>query len=271
MSGSIVQVGKNVEGFQQGDRVWTSTYYKDLRAGCFQEYVVVPSHTVLHIPSTITLEDAACLGVAALTAGMSLWKWLGVPVPSSQTDAAREEWLLIWGGSTVTGQFATQFAVSSGLKVVTVNSAVTSALSSRLGANYVVSRDGKSPEELVDEIQRVTGGKITRAIDLVGPKTAAIALEAVSKDEPVSFAPLAMMSSTQSVPENVTVHTVEMKQFVLDKTNACYTEELGALLKSGNVVLPELHILEGGLEVVQEGLEILKKGDMKGRKLVVRM
>lgn len=219
MSGSVVQVGRNVEAFHPGDRVWTSTYYKDVRAGCFQEFVVVPAHTVLHIPSTVTFEAAACLGVAALTAGMSLWKWLGVPVPSSKTDATGE-WLLIWGGSTVTGQFATQFAVHSGLKVITVNSAETQALSVRLGASHVVVRDGKSPEELVEEIRSVTGGKVTRAVDLVGPKTAAIALDAVSKDEPVAFAPLAMMSSSQVVPENVTVHTVEMKQFVLEKTNA---------------------------------------------------
>lgn len=271
MSGVIAQVGKDVTGFQKGDRVWTSTYYKDVRAGCFQEYVVVPSHTVLPIPSTVSFEAASCLGVAALTAAMTLWKWLGVPVPSCVTDSAEVQWLLIWGGSSVTGQFATQFAVQSGLKVITVNSSETQALSQSLGASYVVVRDGKTNEELVEEIRQATGGNITRAIDLVGTKTAALALDAVSKDQPVAFAPLAMMSSSQVVPENVTAHTVEMKQFVLDKSNVCYTEELGTLLDNGKIVLPELHVIEGGLEVVQEGLDMLKKGNMKGRKLVVRM
>lgn len=271
MSGVVAQLGKNVTGFQEGERVWTSTYYKDVRAGCFQEYVVVPSHTVLPIPSTVPFEAAACLGVAALTAGMTLWKWLGVPVPSTLTDSAEEQWILIWGGSTVTGQFATQLAAMSDLKVITVNSAETKALSETLGASHVVVRDGKSNEELVEEIRTVTGGRVTRAIDLVGTKTAALALAAVSKDQPVAFAPLAMMSSSQAVPENVTAHTVEMKQFVLDKTNVVYTEELGKLLESGKVVLPQLHLIEGGLEVVQESLDMLKKGNMKGKKLVVRI
>lgn len=271
MSGVVAQVGKNVSGFQQGERVWTSTYYKDVRAGCFQEYVVVPSHTVLPIPSTVPFEAAACLGVAALTAGMSLWKWLGVSVPSANTGREDDEWLLVWGGSTVTGQFATQFAVHSGVKVITVNSAETKTLSEGLGATHVVVRDGKSDEDVVEEIRSVTGGNITRAIDLVGTKTAALCLKAVSTEKPVQFAPLAMMSSSQQVPDNVVVHTVEMKQFVLDKTNVCYTEELGKLLEGGKVVLPQLHLVEGGLDVVEESLELLKKGNMKGKKLVVCM
>ncbi|KAH9885726.1 GroES-like protein [Xylariomycetidae sp. FL2044] len=271
MSGVVAQVGSAVTGLKEGDAVWTSTYYKDVRAGCFQEYVVVPSHTVLPIPSTVTPEAAACLGVAALTASMTLWKWLGVPTPSSHTDDAEERWLLIWGGSTITGQFATQLARLSGLRVITVTSEETKPLSERLGAHRVVVRDGKTNEELVDEIRRATDGKITRAIDLVGTKTAALALEAVSKDEAVAFAPLAMMAGSQVVPDNVTVHTVEMKQFVLDKTNIWCTEELGALLEGGWLMLPELRIIEGGLDVVQQGLDMLKKGNMKGKKLVVRM
>ncbi|KAI1408311.1 GroES-like protein [Hypoxylon sp. FL1857] len=271
MSGVVAQVGSAVTTFKEGDSVWTSTYYKDVRAGCFQEYVVVPSHTVLPIPSNVPFESAACLGVAALTASMTLWKWLGVPVPRSATDATQGEWLLIWGGSTVTGQFATQLANLSGIKVITVNSTETKGLSERLGASHVVVRDGKTDEQIVEEIRAITDGNITRAIDLVGPKTAALALDVVSKDRPVAFAPLAMMSSSQIIPENVLVHTVEMKQFVLDKSNVRYTEELGILLEEGKIILPELHLIDGGLQSVQGGLEMLKKGNLKGKKLVVRM
>ncbi|KAI1104343.1 GroES-like protein [Jackrogersella minutella] len=270
MSGAVAQVGSAVKHFQEGDSVWTSTYYKDVRAGCFQEYVVVPSHTVLPIPSNVPFEAAACLGVAALTASMTLWKWLDVPITRSIADDT-EGWLLIWGGSTVTGQFATQIASLSGIKVITVNSTETRSLSERLGSNHVVVRDGKSDEQVVDEIRSITGGRITRAIDLVGPKTAALALDAVSKDEPVAFAPLAMMSGSQILPENVVAHTVEMKQFVLDKSNVRYTEELGKLLEGGKIALPELHLIEGGLDSVQGGLEMLKRGNLKGKKLVVRM
>ncbi|KAI1372548.1 GroES-like protein [Hypoxylon crocopeplum] len=271
MSGVVVRVGSAVTTFKEGDSVWTSTYYKDIRAGCYQEHIVVPSHTVLHIPSTVPFEAAACLGVAALTASMTLWKWLGVPIPGHVTDDTEGQWILIWGGSTVTGQFATQIANLSGIKVITVNSAETKPLSERLGASHVVVRDGKTDEQVVGEIRDITGGRVTRSIDLVGPKTAGLALAAVSKVKPVAFAPLAMMSNSQSVPGNVMVHTVEMKQFVLDKSNVRFTEELGKLLEDGKIVLPELHLIDGGLHSVQGGLEMLKRGNLKGKKLVVRM
>ncbi|KAF2808487.1 GroES-like protein [Mytilinidion resinicola] len=274
MSGVVHKVGKNVKNLSAGDRVWTSTYYRDVRAGCFQELVVVPEHTVLPIPANLDFESAACLGVAALTAGMALWKWLGVPLPET-TGALKEshesDWLLIWGGSTVTGQFATQYAIASGLNVITVTSERTKNLSQRLGATHVVSRDGKSDDEIVSEIKAVTGGKVTRAIDLVGPKTATLVLQCVSETFAVEFAPLAMMSSKQVVPENVTAHTVEMKQFVLDRSNTFYAEELNRMLQSGELKLPEIHVMDGGLEVVVSGLDMLKKGDMGGKKMVVRM
>jgi hypothetical protein len=41
------------------------------------------------------------------------------------------------------------------------------------------------------------------------------------------------------------------------------------LIEDGSVKLPNIDVLEGGLDSVQTGLERLKRGDMSGRKLVV--
>jgi NADPH:quinone reductase-like Zn-dependent oxidoreductase len=309
MSGIVEKVGSNVKIHQKGDRVWTSTYYRDVRAGCFQEYVIVPQHTVLAIPSDLSDEQAACLGVAALTASMTLWKWLSVPFPQLQKHASKsptlsstsldsgyqsresvprgeeemevrtDEWILIWGGSAVTGQWATQLAKLSGLKVMTVCSSKTAGLSRSLGADHVVVRCDRSSAELLDEISLVSGGRITRCLDLVGPKTAALCLEVCSREQQlralsgkkVIFAPLAMMSSSQAVPENIRVETVEMKRFVLDVDAGMYGIQLNRLLEMGTLRLPEMHVLEGGLNDVEQGLEMLKRGDMGGKKVVVRM
>jgi NADPH:quinone reductase-like Zn-dependent oxidoreductase len=306
MSGIVEKVGTNVTTFQPGDRVWTSTYYRDVRAGCFQEYVVVPQHTVLPIPSDLSYEQAACLGVAALTASMTLWKWLSVPIPllgdkhtrssSGSLDSgyqSREslprgteelevnagDWILIWGGSAVTGQWATQLAKLSGLKVMTVCSSKTAALSKSLGADHVVVRCGRTSEQLMDEISLVSRGRITKALDVVGPKTAALCLEVCSREEQlqvlggrkVVFAPLAMMSGSQEVPENICVETVEMKRFVLDVDAGMYGIRLNQLLERRLLRLPDTHVLGGGLDDVQQGLEMLKRGDMGGRKVVVKI
>jgi NADPH:quinone reductase-like Zn-dependent oxidoreductase len=270
LSGTVVAIGSSVKGFSVGEKVWTSTYYKDVRAGCFQEYVAVPEHTVMPIPTSLGMEEASCLGVAGLTAAMTLWRWLGVPLPQKKSMQRNDEWLLIWGGSTITGQFATQLAVLSGLNVVTVTSAKMQALSKRLGAAHVVSRDGKSNEDIVGEIRRVTNDKVTRAIDLVGPKTVSLVIKCCSTTLPVSIAPLAMMASGEVVPPTFTIHTVEMKQFILDSSCRVYADMLNQLVEEKQVKIPVLHVLEGGLKNVVRGLAMLRKGDMGGCKLVVR-
>ncbi|RDW82650.1 hypothetical protein BP6252_03762 [Coleophoma cylindrospora] len=274
MAGVVHKVGPSVTRFKVGDRVWTSTYYRDVRAGCFQDLVVVPQHTVLPIPGDLDFESAACLGVAALTAAMTLWKWLQVPrvartpslvdsVPENEKDC-----LLIWGGSTVTGQFAIQIAVQSGLEVIAVTSSKTEALAQSLGAHTVVVRDGKTNDEIVEQIKAIGDDRITRALDLVGNATAPFSLKCLSPTKPCLFAPLAMMK-TQEVPANIEILNVEMKQFVLDKSSTAYAEDLNYLLEHKRLKLPELDVLKGGLSAVVGGLERLKKGDMGGKKLVV--
>jgi NADPH:quinone reductase-like Zn-dependent oxidoreductase len=282
MAGVVESFGKNVKNFKVGDRVWTSellpfgmlgginkvgTYYRDSRAGCFQQYIVVPQHTVCHIPAGLSFESAACLGVAGLTAAMTLRKWLQICAPIE--NYSNPEYLLVWGGSSVTAQFAIQIAKQSGVNVIAVASSKTRDLVERLGARHVVVRDNKNGNEIVKEIRNIAGNEVTRAIDLVGSETAQYCLDALSTEKSCLFAPLAMISSKASVPSNITIETVEMKQFVLDPASKIYAMELERFIAEGSVNLPSIDVLEGGLESIQMGLERLKKGDMQGRKLVV--
>lgn len=225
------------------------------------------------MPSNMSFEAAACLGVAGLTAAMSLWHWL--EIPGSPTAEARtmsqQGYILIWGGSAVTGQFAIQIATLAGLQVIAVTSGKTAPLAKKLGAAHTIIRDGKQGDEIVSEIRAIAGDSITRAIDLVGPETAAFCLQALSETERSLFAPLAMISSKTAVPDNVTVQTVEMKQFVLREGSEVYSHALNRLIEESRLVMPEMMVLDGGLDTVLEGLERVKRGDMGGKKMVVRM
>jgi NADPH:quinone reductase-like Zn-dependent oxidoreductase len=120
---------------------------------------------------------------------MTLWRWLQIP----RTHAAlhttdpipHPEYLLIWGGSSVTAQFAIQIAARSGVKVIAVASSKTAALVESLGAAHVIVRDSKSGEKIVNEIRGIAGDDITRAIDLVGTETAQHCLSALSTEKDV--------------------------------------------------------------------------------------
>lgn len=203
---------------------------------------------------------------------MTLWRWLQIPhIHVAKPDAHDEldEYLLVWGGSSVTAQFAIQIASNSGVKIIAVASSKTASMVQALGAAHVVVRDGKTGAEIVAEIREIAGDNVTKAIDLVGTETAQYCLDAFSKEKKCLFAPLAMISSKAVVPANVSVETVEMKQFVLDPESRVHALGLERLLAEGSVRLPEIDVIKGGLDSVQEGLERLKKGDMGGRKLVV--
>lgn len=293
MAGVIELVGSAVTELKRGDRVWTSksccigsiepvaniwlgTYYKDRRAGCFQDLVVVPQHTAFLIPPNLDFNTAACLGVGALTAAMSMWQWLGVPThpPSTEqqphTITPKREVMLIWGGSTVTGQFAIQLATHVGLDVIAVCSTLTAPLVSSLGATHVVTYTGKTDFHVLGEILCLAQGRLTKAIDLVGARTAKLVLQVIGAcGRDVDFAPLAFMSSKEVIPQNAKVHNVEMKQFVLNSASGAYGNRLNELVGEGIVKLPVVRVLEGGLGAVEAGLGRVKEGSLAGEKLVV--
>lgn len=269
-AGEIEAVGTAVEGLRIGQRVWTSTYYRDRRAGCFQEFVVAPEHTVLALPESMDFEDAACLGVAGLTAAMTLWNWFDLPMVPT-VSAGGERFALIWGGATITGQFAVQIAVEAGLKVIAVASQRMRQRLLDLGAHHVVVRDGRSLEDIASEVQQIGQDDIVYGVDLVGPQSAAHGVGCLSRRQAAKFAPLAVPAPPIDAPENVEMVNVEMKRFVLDSASRKYAVRLTELVAEGKVVVPERLVLDGGLAAVEDGLRRLRSGDTGGKKLVVRM
>lgn len=209
---------------------------------------------------------------------MTLWQWLSVPMqsaPKAGSDAAADDGvLLVWGGSTVTGQFAIQLAAHAGIEVVAVCSEATADLGRVRGATHVVTYTGKTDMHVIGEILCCAAGRLTHAIDLVSARTAKLVLQVVAASgrtaaDPVDFAPLAFMSSKDAVPANARVHTVEIKQFVLNEESGVVGERLNELVASGAVLLPAVRVLEGGLAAVEQGLAVVKEGNLDGRKLVV--
>jgi len=243
--------------------------------------VVVPKHTVLPIPESIDFAAAASLGVCGLTAAMSLWHWLDVPMVSgaevskspSPTETSKEkEVLLVWGGSTVTGQFAIQIAAHSGVEVIAVCSSSNAELVSSLGATHVVTYNGKTDFHIIGEILCLAQGRLTKAIDIVGNDTARQVLKVIKAcDKPVQFAPLAFISSKDKIPPNATVHTVEMKRFILDPKSEKYGTMLNEMVTKEVVKIPKIRLLQGGLGAIEDGLLTLKKGTLAGEKLIVSL
>lgn len=103
-AGVVADVGSSVQGFQKGDRVYTSR----TESGSYAEFCVCSSAFVHHIPGSLSFSEAASLSTPYLTAYRALIE-KGRGKPSHR--------VLVHGASGGVGVAATQFARAFGMTV----------------------------------------------------------------------------------------------------------------------------------------------------------
>ncbi len=122
-AGVVEAVGRSVTRFRVGDSVWGA------RSGSFAEYVTVRESRVMPKPPNITLEQAAGIPVAAITALQGL---------RDQGQVKAGQRVLINGASGGVGTFAVQIARSLGAEVTAICSTRNIELVKSLGADRVI-------------------------------------------------------------------------------------------------------------------------------------
>ncbi len=123
-AGTIEAVGKNVTQFKAGDAVFGG------RNGAFAQYVCArPDRAMALKPANMTLEQAACVPIAGVTALQGL-RDKGHVGPGQE--------VLINGASGGVGTFAVQIAKSLGAQVTGVCSTRNLDLVRSLGADHVI-------------------------------------------------------------------------------------------------------------------------------------
>ncbi len=121
-AGTVEAVGKNVEGFEPGDEVFGG------RSGAFAEYVCV-KNGIAHRPENVSVEAAAAVGVAGLTALQGL---------RDRANVQPGQKVLVNGASGGVGTFAIQVAKSLGAEVTAVCRTRNVEKARELGADHVV-------------------------------------------------------------------------------------------------------------------------------------
>jgi NADPH:quinone reductase-like Zn-dependent oxidoreductase len=134
--GTVVQLGPEVRGeWKFGDRIAGVVHGSnkcDVNEGAFAEYALVRESVQMKAPDNVTDVEAATVGVALSTVGLSLYQQLGLPWPGS---VHAECWVMIYAGSSATGSIAIQLAKLSGAKVVTTCSPRNREFVKGLGAD----------------------------------------------------------------------------------------------------------------------------------------
>ena len=128
MAGVVVRAGTRVRKFQPGDEVYARPGKE--RIGTFAEFISVSEDDLAPKPERLTMEEAAAVPLAALTAWQALIEI---------ADLRKGQKVLIHAGSGGVGTFAIQLAKYLGATVATTTSAANIDLVKRLGADVVIN------------------------------------------------------------------------------------------------------------------------------------
>lgn len=160
-SGTVAKVGgKASGGWEIGHRVagWThGGLYPD--RGSFAEYLKIPGDLAWKVPSFVSDEEATTFGASAVTAMLALNVRLGLPwIESDPVKRQGQEHehrqsdtpILIYSGATSAGLYAIQLAKLAGLRVITTASPRSHDLVKEYGADDVFDyRSPTAPEDII--------------------------------------------------------------------------------------------------------------------------
>lgn len=286
-SGTVAKVGLKAPGaWDVGQRVAGVTHgglYPD--RGSFAEYLKIPGDLAWKVPSDVSDDEAATFGVSAITAMLALNVRLGVPWidggPVNRQEHSDTP-ILVYSGSTSAGLYAIQLAKLAGLKVVTTASPRSHDLVKEYGADDVF--DYRSPTAIED---------ITRSYPNIDR-----AMDCFSEDGSTDFCANVVRNGNKNKGRVVTlldsgktnIDGVEV-EFML--AYSVFNKEFQWLppfgpkfgrIPSDNEALrrfysslpdlskqlkpPPLKKMDGGLEHLAIGLDLLRQGKVSGTKLV---
>jgi NADPH2:quinone reductase len=152
MSGTVAELGRNVQGLTVGRPVFISARELPVRAGCYAEYIAVPAEAAYPLPANCDLEAAACLSNYQVAYHLLHTAARGVEVNSVAIHMA--------GGGV--GSALVDLARLAGMTVIgVVGSEAQARAVKAIGAHHTVSY---AVGDIAGQVREATGG---RGADLI--------------------------------------------------------------------------------------------------------
>ncbi|KAJ3156042.1 hypothetical protein HDU89_005606 [Geranomyces variabilis] len=284
-AGTVDAVGANLtRSFKVGDRIAGVAHGSNASNktdGAFANFILARTGVALRVPNSVSDTEAATLGVGITTVGQGLYQSLNLPLPKSDSDK-RTGTVLIYGGSTATGTLAIQFAKLSGWKVVATSSPHNFDLLKSLGADNVVDYNAKDAGK---QIREYTNDKLAHVFDCISTDDSiAIGVAALGsaggKISTLLDVKLPASADASKITVQMTLAYTAIgeafskfgKDFPPIPQNYKFAAEFWALaqtlLDEGKLKVHPVDAREGGLNGVLDGLDLLRKNKVSGKKLV---
>ncbi|KAJ1308344.1 hypothetical protein OPQ81_004054 [Rhizoctonia solani] len=288
LSGIVVKLGSNsISRVKVGDTVAAFVHggnYRD--RGAFAQYAKADSDLVWKFsPSTLSFEEAATMGCALWTSIQAFYRRMRLDEPFSASP--KNDWILIYGGSTSLGLFATQLAKLSGYRVITTTSPKNFSLLKSLGADVVINY---KDIDVVHQIQRATGNSLKFAFDTISePHTQTVCAKSLAP-APEGTTPgkvvvvLLPNKDAAALRKDVVIHhtliyTALGRSFAWPKIQfpasaedrahmASWMPKLENIVRKGQIKPNPVKLWPGGLAAVNEGFQYMREGRVSAEKIV---
>ncbi|TVY89393.1 Zinc-binding alcohol dehydrogenase domain-containing protein [Lachnellula willkommii] len=274
VAGTVVEVGSAVSRFKTGDRVLGHALglaTQKASYGGFQEYTIISDILASQIPSTLSFENAAVLPVGLSTAAAGLFQkeFLALQHPSLDAKPTGKT-VLVWGGASSVGSNGIQLAVAAGYEVLTTASPKNFDFAKKLGASQVF--DYHSKTIVADLVEALKGKTVAGVLDAVGADgSTQKSLEILAQGEG-SKVVATVLKPAEDVPAGTTAKWIQANDIKDNEVGkAVYENFLPQALVDGKyAATPEPYVVGKGLEHVQAGLNILKKG-VSAQKVIITL
>ena len=254
-AGVIAATGPGDTDLRIGDRVFVRGNQMNGDHGTFADYCRTTVDGLARVPDGVSLQDAATVPTAGLTAWQSLMR--GGELRAGQS-------VLINGGSGGSGSFAGQFARAVGARVAATCGAGNLAYVRGLGADFVhdyrqaglaeaVQAWAPGGVDLVLDTVNLAGGD--GLLELVRPGGALVAIETLD------------LSTPRHDPAKAAARGVRLVEMTAIRARS--TEDLtriGELMAAEEVRAPETRVLP--LAQAAEALAEVKAGHVRGKLLL---
>lgn len=148
ISGTVVEVGRDVSHFREGNEVFGFVGWTGGEGGTLAEYAVCDARLLAYAPRSLPLEEAAALPVVALTAYQGLQR---------KIKLRNGMLVLVQGAAGGVGHIVVQMAKVFGAQVAaTASSDEKIAVVASMGADWTIRYD---QEEVKHYVERITDGK----------------------------------------------------------------------------------------------------------------
>lgn len=167
LCGEVVAIGKDVTGFDIGDRVATAT----TGSGAYAELANVKADKLVKVPRAISAETAAAMMLKGMTAQYLLRQVYRV---------GKDDTILVHAAAGGVGLILCQWAKALGATVIgTVSTDAKAKLARANGCDHVINNQRK---DFVKEVKRITRGAMLPVVyDSVGAATFPASLDCLQR------------------------------------------------------------------------------------------